>query len=49
MTLVAIVAVMSPSIDASLAGFALAFSGSFLMDVSAPPLTGWLGLTLGSF
>ncbi|TBU28095.1 multidrug resistance-associated ABC transporter [Dichomitus squalens] len=31
--LVALVAVMTPRIDASLAGFALAFSGSFLMDL----------------
>ena len=49
MTLVAVVAVMSPSIDASLAGFALAFSSSFLMDVSSPPSTMTLVLTLGSY
>ena len=47
--LVALIAVMTPTIDASLAGFALAFSDSLLMDVSTLPLVYRRYLTHGSF
>ena len=48
--LTAFVCVMTPGIDASLAGFALAFASSLLGDVSPPSLlmhTRWLTRSLG--